>query len=95
MKPNRTLGTYFTNRGGGKPFYNRAVRKVPVLLVFAALPIIYAASAGLFILVLPQPRPPFAYLVAGAFGAALALIAVLALSVKAPIRTVRKNAQSS
>lgn len=69
--------------------------------VWALILCLYIASAGLFLMVIPQPREALQYMVAGAFatGVSLALAFVLyvlgGIDPELIVRTVRRSAQSS
>lgn len=69
--------------------------KRPAVLITGLL-IVYPALAILFLMFMPQPLGPLAYLVAGAFAAAICLAGGFILYARsAPARTARKSERSS
>ena len=69
--------------------------KRPAVLITGVL-IFYPALAILFLMFMPQPLGPLAYLVAGAFAAAICLVVGFVMHARsASARTVRKNERSS
>jgi len=74
-------------------------RRLALLLGGALL--FYSAMADLFLLMLPQPREPVHYMVAGAFATGISLLVAFVLcaigriSPATIVRIVRRSAQSS
>jgi FtsH-binding integral membrane protein len=67
----------------------------PAALI-AGLVVLYVGMAVVFLLAIPTPREPFAYLVAGAFATGICLMATFAIYAKSTLgRTSRRNGRSS
>lgn len=78
--------------------------KVPGMksaLISAGVVLFYLAMAKLFLSIVPEPREPLQYMVAGAFATAISLLiaficyALGFISPEVILRTVRRSAQSS
>lgn len=76
------------------------VGKKPALISAGGV-LFYLAMAKLFLAIVPEPREPLQYMVAGAFATAISLLiasAAYALGYISPeviLRTVRRSGQSS
>jgi hypothetical protein len=69
--------------------------------IFAGVVLSYFGIAGLFLVMLPQPREPLQYMAAGAFATAVSLLVALVLyalgriPAETILRTVRRSGQPS
>ena len=69
--------------------------------VWTVILALYVAMAGLFLMIIPQPREALQFMVAGAFATGVSLLVAFALyalgriNPEVVVRTVRRSAQSS
>jgi hypothetical protein len=91
MRADRKLIFYFTVRLATLCYM---IKRPAVLII--GLMVLYIGLAVVFLLVMPEPRGPFEYLVAGAFATGICLVIVFALNAKSILgRTARRNERSS